>query len=54
MTDATRKQRERQRRKDAGEVRLEFWVPADTADAVREAVADVLREASDKPHPAAL
>jgi len=45
LTDATRKQRERQRRKDAGEVRLEFWVPADAADAVREAVEEVLREA---------
>ncbi len=36
---ADRKAKERQRRRDAGEIRLEFWVPADKADAVRAAVA---------------
>ena len=37
MTDATRKQRERDRRK-AGLVRVEVWVPADKEDAVRAAI----------------
>ncbi len=43
MTHPTeRKANERQRRKDAGEVRLEFWVPADKAAAIKEVVAAVL------------
>ena len=44
MTDATRKQRERDKRRAAGLVRLEFWVPAAAADAVRDAVAEALRD----------
>ena len=44
MTPAhERKAKERQRRKDAGEVRLEFWIPADKAESVRAAVAEALR-----------
>jgi hypothetical protein len=41
MTDAERQQRKRDRRK-AGLVRLELWVPADDAEAVKQAVAEVL------------
>jgi hypothetical protein len=39
---AIRKQQERQRRKEAGEIRLEFHVPAAKAEAVRAAVAAAL------------
>jgi hypothetical protein len=42
MTAAERKAKERQRRKDAGEIRLEFHVSADKAQAVRDAVAQAL------------
>lgn len=42
MTDATRKQRERDKRRAAGLVRLEFWVPAAAADEVKQAVAVVV------------
>lgn len=44
MTDATRKQRERDKRRAAGLVRLEFWVPAAAADDVKQAVAEVMAE----------
>lgn len=40
MTAATRQQRKRDRVK-AGLVRIEAWVPADKADAVRKAIAKV-------------
>lgn len=39
---ATRKAKERQRRKDAGQIKLEFWIPADKAEAVKAAVAQAL------------
>lgn len=42
MTDAERKQRERDRRK-AGLVRVEAWVPADRVEAVRKAIARAAR-----------
>ncbi len=42
MSDAIRQIRARARRKAAGLVRLEFWVPAGQRDAVRDAVAAVL------------
>lgn len=42
MTDATRKQRERDKRRAAGLVRLEFWVPAAAAYEVKQAVAVVV------------
>ena len=42
MTDATRKQRERDKRRAAGMVRLEIWVPAAAVAAVRAAIAAVL------------
>ncbi len=45
MTAAERMQRKRDRAK-AGLVRLEFWVPAAAADAVRDAVAEALRDAT--------
>jgi hypothetical protein len=38
---AIRKAQERQRLRDAGKVRLEFVVPADKAQAVRDAVAAI-------------
>ena len=44
MTDATRKQRERDKRRAAGLVRLEFWVPSAAADEVKQAVAVVVAE----------
>lgn len=44
MSDAIRQIRARARRKAAGLVRLEFWVPADRRDEVRAAVAAVLTE----------
>ena len=43
MTAAERKQRERDRRK-AGLVRLDLWVPADKAAAIKAAVAELLGE----------
>lgn len=43
MTAAERKQRERDRRK-AGLVRLELWVPADQVEAIKAAVAELLKE----------
>jgi hypothetical protein len=42
---AIRKAQERQRLRDAGKVRLEFVVPSDKAQAVRDAVAEVLASA---------
>jgi hypothetical protein len=42
MTAATRKQRERDKRRAAGMVRLEIWVPAAAVAAVRAAIAAVL------------
>lgn len=42
MSDAIRQIRARARRKAAGLVRLEFWVPAARRDDVRAAVAAVL------------
>ena len=42
MTDATRKQRERDKRRAAGMVRIEVWVPAAAVAAVRAAIAAVL------------
>ena len=45
MTPAKdRKQRERDKRRAAGEVRLEFWVPAASVDEVKQAVAQVMAE----------
>jgi hypothetical protein len=41
MTDRTaaaRQAKQRQRRKEAGEVLIQVWVPADKADAVRAAI----------------
>lgn len=43
MSDAIRQIRARARRKAAGLVRLEFWVPADRRDAVRLAVQAILQ-----------
>ncbi|MBP7335172.1 hypothetical protein [Niveispirillum sp.] len=42
MSDAIRQIRARARRKAAGLVRLEFWVPADRREEVRTAVAAIL------------
>lgn len=42
MTPATRKAAERQRKKAAGLVRIEEWVPADRVDELR-AVAEQMR-----------
>lgn len=42
MSDAIRQIRARARRKAAGLVRLEFWVPAERREEVRTAVAAVL------------
>ncbi len=44
MSDAIRQIRARARRKAAGLVRLEFWVPATRRDDVRAAVAAVLAD----------
>ena len=44
MTDAARKQRERDKRRAAGLVRLEFWVPSAAADEVKQAVAELMAE----------
>lgn len=44
MSDAIRQIRARARRKAAGLVRLEFWVPASRRDDVRAAVAAVLAD----------
>jgi vacuolar-type H+-ATPase subunit I/STV1 len=44
MSDAIRQIRARARRKAAGLVRLEFWVPATRRDEVRAAVASVLAD----------
>ncbi|MFV3129401.1 hypothetical protein [Niveispirillum sp. KHB5.9] len=44
MSDAIRQIRARARRKAAGLVRLEFWVPADRREEVRAAVAAVLAD----------
>lgn len=45
MTDAIRQVRARARRKAAGLVRLEFWVPADKRDQVRALVGELLANA---------
>ena len=43
MTPAhERKAAERQRRKDAGLVRIEAWVPEDRADEIRRLIAEAL------------
>jgi hypothetical protein len=42
MSDAIRQIRARARRKAAGLVRLEFWVPADRRDEVRSVVQSLL------------
>ncbi len=42
MTDAKRKQRERDKRRAAGMVRIEVWVPAAAVAAVKAAIAKVL------------
>ena len=39
MTAAERKQQERQRRKDAGLVRLEVWVKPEQIEAAKKAIA---------------
>jgi hypothetical protein len=44
MTDATRKQRERDKRRAAGMVRIEVWVPAHLKAAVRAAIARAVAE----------
>ncbi len=48
MTDATRKQRERDKRRAAGMVRIEVWVPAAAVAAVRAAIAAVLAKPQDE------
>ena len=48
MTPAERQQLKRDRAK-AGLVRIEAWVPADKADAVREAIAQALKEPETAP-----
>lgn len=47
MSDAIRQIRARARRKAAGLLRLEFWVPANRRDEVRAAVAAVLAKDPD-------
>lgn len=47
MSDAMRQIRARARRKAAGLVRLEFWVPLDKRDQVRAMVADLLAAGND-------
>ena len=42
MTDATRKAAERQRKKAAGLVRIEEWIPADRVEELR-AIAEQMR-----------
>lgn len=49
MTDAIRQVRARARRKAAGLVRLEFWVPADKRDQVRALVGELLANAPAAP-----
>ncbi len=49
MTDAIRQVRARARRKAAGLVRLEFWVPADKRDQVRRLVTELLAEGQSPP-----
>lgn len=44
MTPAERQKLWRDKRRAAGKVRLEFWVPAATADDVKQAVAQVMAE----------
>jgi hypothetical protein len=51
MSDAIRQIRARARRKAAGLVRLEFWVPQDKRDQVRAMVAELLSTAH-QPEPA--
>ncbi|SNS12109.1 MULTISPECIES: hypothetical protein [unclassified Azospirillum] len=51
MTDAIRQVRARARRKAAGLVRLEFWVPADKRDQVRMLVGELLAEGPAVPAP---
>lgn len=46
MTAAERKRLERDRRK-AGLVRVEFWLPADRADEISTAIAQMLAESPD-------
>ncbi|MQP67305.1 hypothetical protein GE253_18420 [Niveispirillum sp. SYP-B3756] len=51
MTDAIRQVRARARRKAAGLVRLEFWVPADRRDQVRALVGELLAQGPTAPEP---
>jgi len=45
MTPAhERKAAERQRRKDAGLVRIEAWVPQDQAEAIKKIIADAVKK----------
>lgn len=50
LTDAERKQRERDRRK-AGLVRVEVWVPAHTKPAVMAAIDKAVRDAAETQKP---
>jgi hypothetical protein len=44
MTDATRKQRERDKRRAAGMVRIEAWVPEHAKAAVLAAIEEVVNK----------
>ena len=47
MTDRTaaaRQAKQRQRRKEAGEVLIQVWVPADKAEAVRAAIERAMKK----------
>ena len=46
MTDATRKQRERDKRRAAGQIRIDVWVPAHAEAAVRAAIDAAVRDAA--------
>lgn len=43
MTPAERKAKERQRRKEAGEILIQQWVPAHKAQAVKDAIAEAMQ-----------
>ena len=49
MTDAERQQRKRDRRKAAGMVRVERWVPAHAEAAVRAAIDQAVNDAAQAP-----
>lgn len=44
MTPAERKAKERQRRKEAGEILIQQWVPAHKAQAVKDAIEEAMRQ----------